>query len=181
MLQTIFSRCQSLRLPPLSPEELRRALALRGFDGPEAQEQARLSAGSLGVALSNLGSDSGSEQYFAWFKEMAQALLKKDLLSALSVGEQVAALASREKQKAFCIFVSEVLRKIFLIQRGMETLSGMSESRAAVCRDLAGKVSRQFAVKMLPVLDKTAYYIDRNVDQKILFTDLVDRMSLYII
>ncbi|MBP5397165.1 MAG: hypothetical protein J6Y32_00815 [Bacteroidales bacterium] len=181
VLQTIFSRCQSLRLPPQSPQEIVRGLSSRGYEGPEAEEQARLCGGSLGVALQSLQSDDRAEQYFDWMAGLLQALLKKDLLAALAIGDEISALGSREKQKAFCIFASEVLRKIFLLQRGQESLAGLSTSRAAALRELAGKVSRQFAVKMLPVLDKTAYYIDRNVNQKILFTDLVDRMSLYII
>lgn len=181
VLQTIFSRCQSLRLPPQSPEEIVRGLAGRGYEGPEAREQARLCGGSLGAALQALRNDGLSERYFDWMNRLMQHLLKKDLLSALAVGDEISALGSREKQKAFCIFASEVLRNIFLLQRGQDALAGLSSGRAKVLRELSGRVSRQFSVKMLPVLDKTAYYIDRNVNQKILFTDLVDRMSLYII
>ncbi len=191
VLQTIFSRCQSLRVPPLSPEEVAAALAALGYGAGSAQtlgqakgdaaaEQARVCGGSIGAALYALRSGDDAQQFEQWFSQLMDALLDGRLVDAWSVGEQVAALSSREKQKAFCIFVSEMLRKIFLIQQKMEDLSYATASRKELCRRLAGRVSPKFASRMQPFLDKTVYYIDRNVSQKILFTDLIDRMSVTI-
>ena len=73
-----------------------------------------------------------------------------------------------------------MLRKIFLVQQKMEDLSYATASRGEICKRLAGKISPKFASRMQPFLDKTVYYIDRNVSQKILFTDLIDRMSVTI-
>ena len=185
VLQTIFSRCQSLRIPPLSPQEVTTALAALGCGGPDglpadAQEQARVCGGSIGAALNALRSGEDNLQFEQWFTRLMEALLDGRLVDAWNVGEQVAALSSREKQKAFCIFVSDMLRKIFLVQQKMEDLSYATASRKQLCRQLAGRVSPKFASRMQPFLDKTVYYIDRNVSQKILFTDLIDRMSVYI-
>lgn len=185
VLQTIFSRCQSLRIPPLSPQEVTTALAALGCEGPDglpadAQEQARVCGGSIGAALNALRSGEDNLQFEQWFTRLMEALLDGRLVDAWNVGEQVAALSSREKQKAFCIFVSDMLRKIFLVQQKMEDLSYATASRKQLCRQLAGRVSPKFASRIQPFLDKTVYYIDRNVSQKILFTDLIDRMSVYI-
>ena len=199
VLQTIFSRCQSLRIPPLSVGEMAAALASRGYAGrpadawnptsPEdalrllpadAAEQARVCGGSLGAALYALRSGDDSRQFEQWFEQLVQALLENRLLDAWAVGEQLAALSSREKQKAFCIFVSDMLRKIFLIQRRMDGLSYATASRGELCRSLAGRLPRNFVPRLQPVLDKTVYYIDRNVNQKVLFTDLINRMSINI-
>lgn len=181
VLQTIFSRCQSLRIAPLSPDEVLQSLSLRGYADAAAREQARLCGGSVGAALYQIEHGEDTRQYYDWFLQITQALLQRNLLEALAVGEQIAAVPSREKQKGFCIFVSEMLRKIFLIQRGMEDLAYVPESRMESCKALAARMSRQFTFRMQPVLDKTVYNIDRNVNQKILFTDLIDRMSLNII
>ncbi|MBQ1938445.1 MAG: hypothetical protein II364_05710 [Bacteroidales bacterium] len=180
VLQTIFSRCQSLRLPPLSESELSEALSERGYTPEAVQESVRQSAGSMGVALSHLENQADDELYFQWFTQLLQALLKKDLLEALSIGEQIAEQPSREKQKAFCIFASDMLRKIFLMQRGMADLSYTSAARMSLCQTLSSQVSRNFSTRMLPVLDKLVYYMDRNVNRKILFTDLINRMSINI-
>lgn len=180
VLQTIFSRCQSLRIPPLSPEEVSTALAMKGYADAEAAEQARVCGGSIGAALYALRSGDDTLQFEQWFAQLMESLLDGRLVDAWSVGDQVASLSSREKQKAFCIFVSEMLRKIFLMQQQMEDLSYATASRKELCRKLAGRVSPKFASRIQPFLDKTVYYIDRNVSQKILFTDLIDRMSVII-
>ncbi len=191
VLQTIFSRCQSLRIPPLSAEEVAVALQKLGYGAgpaptghlslrPEAAEQARVCGGSLGAALYALRSGDDMQQFEQWFTQLMDALLSDRLVDAWAVGDQIAALSSREKQKAFCIFVSDMLRKIFLMQQRMEDLSYATASRGEICKRLAGKISPKFASRMQPFLDKTVYYIDRNVSQKILFTDLIDRMSVNI-
>lgn len=189
VLQTIFSRCQSLRIPPLSPQEVAAALSVLGRgvgeDGlsqgqADVAEQARVCGGSIGAALYALRSGDDARQFEEWFSQLMEALLDGRLVDAWRVGEQVAALSSREKQKAFCIFVSEMLRKIFLVQQKMGDLSYATASRKQLCRKLADRVSPKFASRMQPFLDKTVYYIDRNVSQKILFTDLIDRMSVNI-
>ena len=180
VLQTIFSRCQSLRIPPLSAEEVVVALSARGYGDENAAEQARVCGGSLGAALYALRSGDDMQQFEQWFTQLMDALLSDRLVDAWAVGDQIAALSSREKQKAFCIFVSDMLRKIFLMQQRMDDLSYATASRGEICKRLAGKVSPKFASRMQPFLDKTVYYIDRNVNQKILFTDLIDRMSVAI-
>lgn len=146
VLQTIFSRCQCLRLPPL---------ARRDYSADD-------------------------KQYSEWFLQISQFLLSKDLLGALELGEQIAALPSREKQKAFCIFASDMLRRIFLMQRGMDDLSHTPEEYKEAYKALSARVSRNLSTRMLPVLDKLVYYMDRNVNRKILFTDLINRMSVNI-
>lgn len=180
VMQTIFSRCQSLRIPPLSVAEVTEALAQRGCEGPGAAEQARVSGGSPGVALQTLRSGEDSRLFEQWFEQLMQALLSGQLLDAWAVGEQIAALSSREKQKAFCIFASDMLRKVFLLQRKLDGLSCTTSSREDLCRRLATRLPRNFVPRMQPVLDKTVYYIDRNVNQKLLFTDLINRMSVNI-
>ncbi|MBP5538348.1 MAG: hypothetical protein J6X69_00705 [Bacteroidales bacterium] len=180
VLQTIFSRCQSLRIPPLSPQEVATALSALGYEEADAAEQARVCGGSIGAALYALRSGDDTRQFEQWFSQLMEALLDDRLVDAWAVGDQIAALSSREKQKAFCIFVSDMLRKIFLMQQDLEDLSYATASRKELCRTLAGRVSPKFASRMQTFLDKTVYYIDRNVNQKILFTDLIDRMSINI-
>ena len=54
LLPTIRSRCRTLRLNPLSPADMAKALEQTGsalVDGPEAQALAELSGGSVGTAL----------------------------------------------------------------------------------------------------------------------------------
>ena len=104
------------------------------------------------------------------------ALLEKNLLTALEVGESLAALSSREKQKAFCRYAGEGFRNVFLLQQGLEQLAGVPEEEMDYYRRLAGSLKRSFPRLAATQLDRAVTLIERNVNQKIIFTDLVDRL-----
>ena len=153
VLQTIFSRCQSLRVLPLTKEE---------------QRQVREIAGT--------GDNEEYTVFMDLFSDLMNALTARDLLSALECGEQIASLDSREKQKAFCTFAGECVRKIFMLQQKLPQIAGISEEEEAFYADMAQKCGRKFCSKTISNIEKVAYMIDRNVNSKILFCDLVNRM-----
>ena len=107
---------------------------------------------------------------------LMQAALAKDLSAALEVGEQLAALPSRDSMRAFCRYAAEKMRRVFLVQQGLHSLAG--DDAEAVSWALECK--KTFPRKALEALDKASALIGRNVNQKILFTDLVDRFFVNI-
>ena len=157
VLQTIFSRCQSIRVLPLTKQEMEQVKALNPFDDSEEYNS-----------------------FMDLFSDLMNALVAKDLLSALELGEGVAALESREKQKAFCTFAAECLRKIFLIQQNLPQIAGLAEQEEEFYMNMAGRCGRKFCSKSVAEIEKVVAMIDRNVSSKILFTDLVNRMFLNI-
>ena len=108
--------------------------------------------------------------------DLMNALAQKDLLGALETGEAAAALDSREKQKAFCKFAGEGFRNIFLLQQGLEELADIPEDEAEFYRDMAARCRKTFPRQAVAALDRAVLLIERNVNQKILFADLVDRL-----
>ncbi len=153
VLQTIFSRCQSLRVLPLSKEERE---AVRAMAPEEDREE--------------------YETFMGLFTDLMNALTARDLLAALECGEQMASLDSREKQKAFCTFAGGCIRKIFMLQQKLPQIAGISPDEEAFYADMAQKCGRKFCSKTVSNIEKVAYMIDRNVNSKILFCDLVNRM-----
>lgn len=108
------------------------------------------------------------------FSELMDALLSKNLLSCIETGERIAALPSRESAKAFCRYAADNIRHIFLCQQGLE--GGLT---ADVSR-WAGRCPKTFPRKALAVLDRAQSLVDRNVNLRILFTDMADRLFLLI-
>ena len=157
VLQTIFSRCQSIRVLPLSKSEMEQVRELNPFDDSEEYNS-----------------------FMDLFSDLMNALVTKDLLSALECGETIAALESREKQKAFCTFVAECIRKIFFFQQNLPQITGVSEQEEGFYMNMAGRCGRKFCSKSVADIEKVVAMIDRNVSSKILFTDLVNRMFLNI-
>ena len=155
VLQTIFSRCQSVRVLPLTKEEAARVEANRPQQDVEDYNQ-----------LMDL------------FSDLMNAIVSRDLMSALDCSEQMAALDSREKQKAFCTFASECIRKIYLIQQNMPQIADISEQEYEFYQRMASACGKSFCSRSITNIEKVVAMIDRNVSSKILFCDLVNRMFL---
>lgn len=116
------------------------------------------------------------EEYRELFISLMESLLNRDLYGGLEVGEQLAALSSRDKAKAFCRYSSGCFRKIFLLQNGMESIAGIGDDEKAWYDRLAGGLKSTFPRSGLAIMDRTQLLIDRNINQKILFCDLVNRL-----
>ena len=155
VLQTIFSRCQSIRVMPLSKEEAARVEALR----PQK----------------DMGEYNESMDLFS---DLMNALLSKDLMGALECAENVSALDSREKQKGFCTFAADCIRKIFMLQQNMPQVADIAEEEMEFYSDVAGRCGKGFCSRSISNIEKVVSMIDRNVNSKILFCDLVNRMFL---
>ena len=155
VLQTIFSRCQSIRVLPLTKEEA---------------EQVRLCKPEEDREEYNRFSDL--------FADRMNAIVSRDLMSALDCSEQMAALESREKQKAFCTFASDCIRKIYMIQQNMPQIADVSEDEQEFYSKMASSCGKSFCQRSVTNIDKVVAMIDRNVSSKILFCDLVNRMFL---
>lgn len=149
VLATIVSRCLFFRVMPLSREE---EAAVHPAQRSET------------LMMSDL------------FHDLMEALLKRDLLSVLETAEGVAALESREKQKAFCRFFADGLRNLFLIQQSLPALVDIPEDEMDWYRDWAARCKRTFPRLGIAALDRSMLMLERNVSQKILFTDLVNRL-----
>lgn len=125
--------------------------------------------GGAGVALADFDRPE-------LFSGLMESLLSKNLLSCIEAGENITALPSRESAKAFCRYAAENLRHIFLCRQGLADLGTASPDASR----WAAAFPEQFPRKALSVLDRSMTLIDRNVNMKILFTDMVDRLYLLI-
>ena len=108
--------------------------------------------------------------------ELMNALLGRNLPEALEVSERIASLPSREQAKAFCTFAADRFRQVFLAQQGVEGAGEISPQ----ARDWAAKCRKTFPRQALEIMNRTQTLIGRNVNMKILFTDMADRLYLQI-
>lgn len=151
VLVTIASRCLHIRVQPLSPEA-------------DAAVHSAEAAGN--VVLSDL------------FHDVLDAVLARDLLKALETAEALADLKVREQQKQFCKLAGEDLRRIFMLQKD-PSLARIPEGTDGYYRPLAQALKPTFPRKALAALDRAQLLIERNVSQKILFTNLVNQLYTF--
>lgn len=179
VLQTIFSRCQSYRVLPLGRDVLEKALAENfGKDPQESARQAAICGGSIGVALDAMGEREEYSAFMQIFRDLVSGLAARDLQAVLDASDSMSAIDSREKQKAFCIFAGECLRKIFMLQQNMQELAGIAPEEAAFWTGVAAGAGRTFSRKALALADRAMMLLDRNVNPKMVFCDMVGQMYL---
>ena len=107
------------------------------------------------------------------FDELMDLLIARNLFGALELAESLAALPSRENAKAFCAWAGHRLRDIFLAQQGL------AAADPKVGKWAAG-LKKTFPRAALDAFSRAGMLIDRNVNLKILFSDLVNRLYVRI-
>lgn len=110
-------------------------------------------------------------EYSELFEDLMDALVGKDLLGALELAEKMAALPSREVAQAFCVYAAANMRLLFLRQQGIGSADGRIDLWAE-------RLAKSFPRKALAALDRAMMLIGRNINLKILFTDLVNRLYM---
>ena len=64
------------------------------------------------------------------------------------------------------------MRKLFLVQQGIELPAGISDKE----RGWAARARKTFPRSALGCLDRASRLVERNVNMKLVFTDLVDKL-----
>ncbi len=181
VLKTISSRCQMIRVLPASTDEIAAALPRwTGIDGEAARYAADFASGSLGNAIRSLDEKDRDVMMMDLFTALMDNVLDRNLLGALDAGDALAALDSREKQKEFCRFAGDCVRKIYMLQSGMKEISGVRPDEMEFFSNAAERCGETFCIRAEAALSRALRMVERNVNQKIVFTNLVDRLFVSI-
>lgn len=177
VLKTIRSRCQLIRVMPAGKDEIAAALPRwTGIDAEAAAYAAEFASGSIGVAIRSLAERDENVEMMDIFMGLMDSILSRNYLAALEAGETVSAMDSREKQKAFCKFAGECVRRIYMLQQNMPGISGIRPEDREFYDDAARRCGPLFCQRALAAISKAYSLIVRNVNQKIVFTNMVNRL-----
>jgi len=149
LLPTIRSRCQPVALQPLSREQ-RRQLAGDGADNAEYREIVN---------------------------SLLEAGLAKKIYELFPQWEMLLD-PGREKQREWCIFTENYIRKIYLVAQGLDTLADLSAQEESAVRSFAARIKPSFYEKAFAALEDTLSAVAGNVNPKLTFCDLGNRLLL---
>jgi DNA polymerase-3 subunit delta' len=175
ILPTLLSRCQLIKVPLLSNEEVENALFERAKASKETASQiAGIAEGNYREALQLL--QHSEEDWQSYLREWLNATLKGGPIAQVKFTEEVAKLG-REKQKQFLRYFNHLLQMSIRIKvLGADQVKmGDQEKDFAVRLNKIASVSQQQAI--IEELDKASYYIERNANGKMLFQALT--LKLY--
>ncbi|MEY4054041.1 MAG: hypothetical protein RL034_959 [Bacteroidota bacterium] len=175
ILPTLLSRCQLIKVPLLSNEEVEEALFERAKASKETASQiAGIAEGNYREALQLL--QHSEEDWHSYLREWLNATLKGGPIAQVKFTEEAAKLG-REKQKQFLRYFNHLLQMSIRIKvlGAHQVKMGDQEKDFAIRLNKIASVSQQQAI--IEELDKASYYIERNANGKMLFQALT--LKLY--
>ncbi len=175
ILQTILSRCQVVRVPPLQDEAIAEALVRRkGLDPEKAQAIALLAAGDYNEALSLLSraENDYADQFLDWMRKCyrghgAELVNWSDSMAA----------TGRESQKQFLRYGLHFLREYLVLLTRSSDRVRLLPNELQTAGNLRKILGWEAVLGMEKLLSDCSYHVERNANQKLLFLDASLRLN----
>ena len=164
LLPTIVSRCEVLRLRPLSADRLQEELLLRGFEADEARLLARVSGGRMGHAL-RMHEDPGLLETRTRLAEDLFMLLGQSLRARFAYAETLAKEKERVRE-AFLAWLS--LWRDVLLAASESGLQLANPDLQAPLMSVAASVGFAEARRRVSGLEQSLARLDSNVNSRLL-------------
>lgn len=177
ILPTIISRTQIIKVPNLKADEVKTYLLNDGhLDKATAQSIASLTQGNLVEAINMSNPETGNSNYFENFVSLMRAAYAIDPLALMDISESLSQY-DRENQKNFLKYGLHMFRESIIYNYlGEESINVKNEEK-----DFLNKFSRfinnQNITPLMNEFDQSIYHIDRNANAKLLFSDLVIKLT----
>ena len=100
----------------------------------------------------------------------------KQIVELLEQGEQLATLG-KEAQKKFCIDALETTRKLYMEQMGLHDIAYIpAKEQQIFARVTSSIIKKDFYQNCYSILNSAIEYLERNVNPKIIFCDMCNRL-----
>ncbi len=178
ILNTILSRTQLVRIPPIKNDAIEQALASNHeYGAEEAAQIARLADGNYHLALSLSG--KGEQDYSSKFIEWMRLCFQKSGLELIQWVNQISG-TGREEQKNFLTYSLQMLEEIFLLGEGLKEGRKLRQSDYDFAEKFSGYVNEDTFIRIYDAINKAHYYIERNARSKIVFFHLSLRINQFL-
>lgn len=183
IIQTIKSRCQILRFPPLGESVIAESLITNsGVKESDARKVAIQANGSYSAALNLLNKDSGDELFedlfIKWVRFAFRAKGNKaSILDLITWSEEIAGMG-REAQKSFLLFCIDFFRQAFLYNYKANKLVYMDIKDPGFKMEKFAPFIDGYNIQgITSELETAIYHIERNGNARLILTDLSIKLT----
>lgn len=170
ILPTILSRCQLVKVPKLSKQEIEAALINNeGATQAIAAQIAAIAEGSYREALQLL--KNTDEDWQPLLRDWLNNTLKGGPAAQVKFTDELAKLG-REKQKQFLRYFNHLIGQAIRVKVLGPTAIPMADAEMAFAQRLNKVASASQMNAIVKELDNASYYIERNANAKMLFLSL---------
>ena len=183
LLDTIKSRCQILRFPPLSEKAIKEALIARGLADAEATKIVLRAQGNFNKALQLMDNKESEEATFerwfiAWVRTAYRARGNKASIQGLLQWSDEINTVGYETQKQFLQYCAEVFRQALLLNYKANSLVYMQFADPTFqLAKFAPFIHGNNIEAIHNLLEEAQLHVERNGSGKIIFTDLAIKLT----
>lgn len=180
MLATIISRCQVVKVPRISLEELSQHLRThKNLNASQADSAAARVDGDFLEAQEFLGATVEQDGNRELFIQLMRVCYKKNVIDMMQWSEAIAQ-ESREQQKIFLKYALHMFRQSMLRNYTEDHLTRVSEGENAFLNNFSRFISGNNVFDFMTTFNDAHYHIERNASPKILFMNLCFKVMRYI-
>lgn len=169
ILNTILSRCQLVKIGPLSDEEVAEALAQRkGIPATDAMAIAQLASGNFSDALKAAQQDESDQavRFLDWMRRCYKGQPKEMVEWSNTFAGQ-----GRENQKHFLQYALHFWREFLVLKTRGEDVVRLREREKQTAIGMAKVIQLPQLEAIIALLGDCMFYIERNAHPKLLFLD----------
>ncbi|MFY9154228.1 MAG: DNA polymerase III subunit delta' [Prolixibacteraceae bacterium] len=172
IISTIRSRCQLIKVPPIDPGSMEKAIReLPQAEGREIRNIVHLAKGNYGKAVELLQPDEQTLYNLENFKELMRLSYGRKFTDLLKWAGQVAGIG-REMQKSLLNYFLTSLRENFIYNLKNRELTFMSEAEEDFSKRFSPFINERNIVELTEVFETAFAHIGMNGNPRIIFTDV---------
>lgn len=177
ILPTIISRTQTVNIPALKADQIASYLNKNaGIDRAMAHSVASLSQGNLVEALKAVHGDKAQHTYFDLFVKLMRSAYAANPNDLMNISDEIAEL-DKEKQKNFIKYGLHIFRESIIMNYMKDQLLNLREDETAFLDKFAKFINNQNITELMEEFNTAHYHLERNANSKILFTDVVIKLT----
>jgi DNA polymerase-3 subunit delta' len=177
LLQTILSRCQTLRFAPIPADDIENYLLETGkYAGDDAELLARLSNGSIGRAL-EMDLVKYREQREAMIKVLQSLLIQENRAVLLKTAEEINDAKNKEHYEQFLDILQTLVHDLWSLTLGGDEFSIINRDYKSQLKILAEKADAKRLAKWLAEIETMRELFAVNLNKKIAADALFMQMA----
>ena len=173
LLETVRSRTQIVKIPPLKDKEITAALIHQKQLGEnQASQLALLAKGNWNRAVNLLENVEDIETNFIQFRQWLRYCVRPQNYVELNKFNGELGRMGREKQKSFLQYGLETVHSSIILNEGHKSILKKNGEELTFSEKFAPFVNSANQLEIYKLFNEAIYHIERNAHGGILFTDL---------
>jgi DNA polymerase III subunit delta' len=177
LLQTIRSRCQTIRFSPITSNEIEGFLKDKGkLNGEDAALAARASRGSIGAAL-DLDIDWFRAARAQMLELLRSAIISGNIFSMLQASEQINDAKNKDRFEESITILQTLIRDVFVISKGAGPEEITNYDMFQSLKEFSEQVSTSRIDKWALQIEDLLLGLNVNINRKVATDSLFVKMA----